>query len=42
MSLLRNYKKFNFNMFKDKHVGFDEQGNKVPFKKKWGIFLQSG
>ena len=29
-------------MFKDKHVGFDEQGNKVPFKKKWGIFLQSG
>jgi len=33
-SFMRNYMKFNFNMLKDKNVGYDEQGNRVPFSKK--------
>jgi hypothetical protein len=33
MSFLRNYKKL-----KDKSVGSEEQGNKVPFSKKGGEF----
>jgi len=38
MSFMRNYMKFNFNTLKDKNVGYDEQGNRVPFSKKGGEF----